>query len=357
MSQRGSAVRVVAQIAEAIAPVARGAKYEDPLDAALRSAGLGKVSGGGSLLGAQRDVTSVDVEIALRDLDGALQFTRVTLLALGAPAGSLLMFLRDGSPRALAVATGEEFDHQAAMDALERRMVLGEIDEDDEEEERQRAEAAARKVLQDFEGLWAGTYEYPPADLSVYSAEWLQWYDRVAEALASQGVEFAGDIASVRTDLPQPRVYGFSRKFLAAGGITRVDAFQVAAAKPKPPVQAIVFKSEFENGRYLSTSNVVKKWNIPDFIDAEILPMELPVAALAERHAVRLAAYRAANPVAPVHLTSLVELLAAEERERTRTRGFRQAQGMPSRAELERLGAPPGFAALVHDELRRLRGI
>lgn len=356
MSQRGSAVIVVAHIAEAIAPVVRGARYEDPLDAALRGAGLGKVNGGGSLLGAQRDVASVDVEMALRDLDGALQFARVTLLSLGAPAGSLLMFLRDGSPRALAVATGEEFDHRSAVDALERRMVFPEID-DEEEEQRRRVEAAARKLLQDFEGLWAGTYEYPPADLSVYSAEWLRWYDHVADALAPQGIEFAGDVASVRTDLPQPRMYGFSRKFLAAGGITRVDAFQVAAAKPRPPVQAIVFKSEFGNGRYLSTSNVVKKWNIPDFIDAEILPTESPAAALAERHAVRLAAYLAANPVVPVHLASLAQLLAAEERERTRTRGFRQAQAVPSRAELERLGAQPGFAALVHDEMRRLRGM
>lgn len=352
MRQRGSAVIAVAQIAEAILPVGRGTKYEDPLDAALKGAGLGSVNGGGSLLGADRQITSVDVELALRDLDGALEFARATLLSLGAPGGSLILFLREGRPRALAVATGEEFDHQPALDALARRMALVRADDD---EERERVEAKAKKLLKDFEGLWAGSYEYPPADLSTFAADWLQWYDRVARALAARGFVAVGDIATVRTDLPAPKHFGFSRKFLATSGIARAEAFQVAAAKPKPPVQVVVIKSEFADGRCLSTNNTVLKWNVPDFIDAEQLPPETPAEAIAERHAVRLAAYRTASPAAVLHLSSLAELLAAEERERMRTRAFRQAQGMPSQAELERLGAAPGFAALVHQEMRRLK--
>lgn len=357
MNQRGSKFIAVAQIAEAILPVARGEKYEDPLDAALKRAGLGSVNGGGSLLGAQRHVESVDVEITLRDLDGALQFARATLLALGAPGGSLILFVRDGRPRALAIATGQEFDHQPALDALERRMALAEVDDEEEEEERQRVEAAAKRLLKAFEGLWAGTHEYPPADLSTYSADWLEWYDEVAQALASHGFESVGDIATVRTDLPERKVYGFSRKFLDGSGITRVDAFRVATAEPRPPVQGMVFKSEFEDGRYLSTSNLARKWNSPDFIDAEALPPESPVEAIADRHAVRLGAYRAANSAAAMRLTSLTELLAAEERERERTRSFRRAQGIPSREELERLGAAPDFAARVYEEIRRLKAM
>ena len=362
MSQRGSKFIVVAQIAEAILPVARGSKYEDPLDAALKSAGLGSVNGGGSLLDAQRQVESVDVEIALRDLDGALQFARTTLLTLGAPGGSLLLFLRDGRPRALAITTGQEFDHQPAVDALERRMAMLPVDdeedeEEDEEDKRQRVEAAASRILKSFEGLWAGKCEYQPADLSTSRADWRQWYDQVARALESRGFVLAGDIATVRTDLPAPKQLGISRKFLGTHGVTRVDAFQLEAAQPKPPVQVVVLKSEFENGRYLSTSNAVLKWNLPDFIDAELLPPQSPVEALAERHAVRLAAYRETNSTPAVRLNSLAELLAAEERERVRTRRFRQDQGIPSQVELERLGAAPEFAALVHAQMCRLKGI
>ena len=357
MSQQGPAFLAVAQIAEAILPVARGAKYEDPLDAALRGAGLGRVNGAGSLLNAQRQVVSVDVEIALRDLDGALQFARTTLLSLGAPAGSLLLFLRDGQPRAVAIATGEEFDHQPAMDALERRLAVLPVDDNEEEEEqRERVTATARKILTDFEGLWAGSYEYPPADLSTYSADWLRWYDQVAEALTLHGFRLAGDIATVRTDLPVPRAFGFSRKFLAADGITRVDAFQLARAKPKPPSQVVVLKSEFGHGRYLSTSNVVLKWNVPDFIDYELLPPEVSADVIARCHAERLATYPMGSSTA-LRLNSLAELLASEERERVRTRLFRQNQRVPTRVELERLGATAEFATLVHAEMRRLKGI
>ena len=361
MSQQAPRFIAVAQIAEAIAPIDRGVKYEDPLDETLRGAGLGRVNGGGSLLGAQCQVVSVDVEIALRDLDGALEFARATLLSLGAPTGSLLLFLRDGRPRALDMETGKEFDHQPAMDALERRMALGQgddADEDvDEEEQRERVAAAAKKLVTDFEGLWAGSYEYPPADLSAYSVDWLQWYDQVAETLASYDIRFVGDIATVRTDLPAPKTHGFSRKFLATDGITRVDAFQIATAKPKPPSRVVVFKSEFGDGRYLSTSNVVLKWTVPDFTDYELLPPEVPADAIARRHAERLAAYPAMRSSAALRLNSLAELLASEERERVRTRLFRQQQRVPTRVELERLGASSEFAALVHAEMRRLKGI
>jgi hypothetical protein len=84
------------------------------------------------------------------------------------------------------------------MEVLERRLAVLHVDED-EEDERERVAATAKKILTDFEGLSAGSYEYPPADLSTYSADWLRWYDRAAEALAAHGFGFAGDIATVRT--------------------------------------------------------------------------------------------------------------------------------------------------------------
>lgn len=354
VSQRGSAFVAIAQIAEALLPVARGTKYEDPLDGALKRAGLGSVTGGGSLLGAQRQVRSMDVELALRDLEGALQFARTTLLSLGAPTGSLLLFVRDGRARALDITTGKEFDHEPALDALARRLASPESEYD---EERERVEAAANRTLKDFESLWGASYQYPPAEVSTYSADWVKWYDQVAHALGQMGFAFVGDVATVRTDLPVPKHLGWSRKFLAPDGITRVDAFQVATTAPKPPVQVVGFKSEFEDGRYLATSNAALKWNVPDFIDDERLPPEYSTEAIAERHTLRLAAYRTTSSPAALRLTSLAQLLAAEERERVRTRRFRQEQRVPTQGELERLGAAPEFAARVHEEMRRIKGI
>src|SRR6185437_9726484 len=102
-------------------------------------------------------------------------------------------------------------------------------------------------------------------------------------------------------------------------------------------VQVVVLTSEFEDGRYLSTSNAALKWNVPDFIDGERLPSGSPAEAIAERHA----AYRRGSSFAAVRMTSLAELLASEERERTRARRFRQEQAVPASDELERLGAAP----------------
>lgn len=131
----------------------------------------------------------------------------------------------------------------------------------------------------------------------------------------------------------------------------------MATVKPNPPRQLVVLKSEFENGRYLATSNVILRWNVPDFIDDERLPPESSAEVIARRHAARLAAYHTVNPSAAVRLTSLAEVLDSEERENTRTKRFRQEQRIPSRAELERLGAAPEFAARVHEQMRRLKGI
>jgi len=354
VSQQKAVFIAIAQISESLLPIARGVRYEDPLDAALKAAGLGRVNGGGSQLSAQWQVASVDIELALWNLDDALQFARITLLSLGAPTGSLLLFLRDGRPRALAIATGEEFDHEPAHDALARRLAVPQLDDD---EERERVTATAKKVLKDFEGLWAGNYEYPPADLAAHSSDWLRWYDQVTEALTSLGFRFAGDIATVRTDLPVAKCLGFSRKFLASDGITRVDAFQMMRAQPKGPIQAVVLKSEFEDGCYLATSNLALKWNTPDFIDDERLPSDSVAQAVVERHTARLAVYRTGGSSAALRLNSLTDLLASEERERARTRRFRQEQRVPLQVELERLGAAPDFAALVHEEMHRLIGV
>jgi hypothetical protein len=67
--------------------------FEDPLDAALDAAGLGEVTGGGSLIVAEK-VAHVDIDIALEALsDAALDLIVETLERCGAPKGS---WLQDG---------------------------------------------------------------------------------------------------------------------------------------------------------------------------------------------------------------------------------------------------------------------
>jgi hypothetical protein len=83
---------VFVKIMEDILPMARGAKYEDPLDQALEAARLGVVTGGGTQMGEGNTIAWVGIDLALADLDGAVQFARQRLRELGAPAGSVLEY-------------------------------------------------------------------------------------------------------------------------------------------------------------------------------------------------------------------------------------------------------------------------
>jgi hypothetical protein len=82
---------VVARLYEHIAPIDRGARYEDPLDAALRSGNLGEVTGGGSQLGALGEIDFADVEIQVADLEDAMKVIIDVLQRSGAPVGSELL--------------------------------------------------------------------------------------------------------------------------------------------------------------------------------------------------------------------------------------------------------------------------
>ena len=67
---------VVATLWEAIQPLARGDRYEDPLDEALQREDLGGTCGGGSQLSDECGIEFVDIEIELHDLARGLAVTR-----------------------------------------------------------------------------------------------------------------------------------------------------------------------------------------------------------------------------------------------------------------------------------------
>lgn len=77
-------------------PAERHAKYEDPLDAALKRRNLGQVTGGGTLQNKDGAIAWVGVDIELVDLARGLEFTKQTLRELGAPKGSVLEFKQGG---------------------------------------------------------------------------------------------------------------------------------------------------------------------------------------------------------------------------------------------------------------------
>lgn len=85
---------VLARLYEHIEPIDRGDRYEDPLQAVLEKAGLGRVTGGGSQLNELGGIAFADVEIELADFEDGLRIVAEVLEAAGAPEGSELI---DGS--------------------------------------------------------------------------------------------------------------------------------------------------------------------------------------------------------------------------------------------------------------------
>ncbi|MGE3164655.1 MAG: hypothetical protein AB7O52_07105 [Planctomycetota bacterium] len=77
-------------------PFDRGSRFEDPLSSALEAAGLGHVTGGGSQLRPNGEIEFAEIELGLANLDDALEIVRTVLEGAGAPAGSELVFVRDG---------------------------------------------------------------------------------------------------------------------------------------------------------------------------------------------------------------------------------------------------------------------
>ena len=86
-----------------IEPLARGERFEDPLDEALKAANLGHVSGGGSQMDApypdgspRVEFCGIDVDVV--ELEAALAMMRQKLVELSAPEGTELHYTTDAGP-------------------------------------------------------------------------------------------------------------------------------------------------------------------------------------------------------------------------------------------------------------------
>ena len=93
----GEAHLIYVYLPESLDPGQRRARYGDPLDAGLRLSGLGWVSGGGSLFGAERadgscDIAHVGVDVDALDATRVRELLRAHLPQLGCPAGTHLQY-------------------------------------------------------------------------------------------------------------------------------------------------------------------------------------------------------------------------------------------------------------------------
>ena len=95
-AQRTATTFVFVKIQDKVLPIERGSKYEAPLNAALRAAKLGEVTGGGTLMNKDKSIAWVGVDVELSDLEKGLPFLLAKLRELGAPRGSTVEYTVQG---------------------------------------------------------------------------------------------------------------------------------------------------------------------------------------------------------------------------------------------------------------------
>jgi hypothetical protein len=155
---------VIARIPEHIEPLDRGARYEDPVQDALAIRSLGKVTGGGSQLTPAAEIGYVDVEMALADLDEALDVAKRVLEDAGAPVGSELLYQEDGSDVARAFGMQEGLAVYLDGTSLPDEVYAN----TDLEALMERLAAAVDSVGGELRGVWSGPsetalYHYGPS--------------------------------------------------------------------------------------------------------------------------------------------------------------------------------------------------
>lgn len=349
---------VVATITESLGPLERGARYADPLNHVLQSAHRGRVTGGGSQLDASHQVTFVDVEVELINLEDALELTRTALVQLGAPAGSVLSFVKDGALTVVSVATGEpSADSAPAADAMRRRLLSadspsGPTLQYDPDAVRQ----AANTLLASYRSLFVDAFPVAPIDPSLYPASTFEWYDETARALAAVGFAALGDRRIVKdATKPEPGATPFARRLVSSDHRIRSDIFQIKRPNRDEWVRVVNLVSELSTGQFLWTTTAAQHWNTPDHVLHQYVTPDVTASELVTTHRTRLRDYQQSRPESvPIELTTLDDVLASENRCQAKTAAFRRLQAVPTVDELIRLGSERTLAGLAHAEMQRL---
>jgi hypothetical protein len=83
---------VAAKINEPVSSNDRATKYEEPLDAALKEAKVGEVTGGGNSMTKGGKIEWAGIDIEINDVQKGIPLIKQKLLDLGAPKGSSLEY-------------------------------------------------------------------------------------------------------------------------------------------------------------------------------------------------------------------------------------------------------------------------
>jgi len=158
-------------------PIDRGDRYEDPLDEALKKAGAGEVTGGGTMQSQSGEIDYCGIDIDVTNLEVGILLICKVLTQLGAPKGSKLEFEQAGERREVpfgdAVGLGIYFNGTDLPNEVYKTCDINHVYDE------------INRLLGDrgeIQGYWQGPNE---TALYLYGRSVAEMKDRIAPLMAS----------------------------------------------------------------------------------------------------------------------------------------------------------------------------
>lgn len=241
---------------------------------------------------------------------------------------------------------------------------------------------AARSVLADMRRNFGTPQFMEPTQASRYPHLDLARYDAYQAAMERRGFRMLGDfeqkaVNSSPTSLLAPT---FVRCCVSENGDRVVSYYQVKPrmgrllrmllkgllnlrwldaprtfAQNLPLRQCVDVETEFDDGRFLQTSNaqVAGLLAQPPFMEAQFLPFGTPLPALLDRHVTELAR-RLHGGAKAVPVRNADDLLAVQKRQHAFKMAWRESVQWVTREELRAMAGNDELADAIHAEVRRI---
>jgi hypothetical protein len=247
------------------------------------------------------------------------------------------------------------------------------------------AAEAARAIVATMKGMYGAPHTVVPVDEAQFKHLQLDRYRSVKSMLEAQGFRYIADLeilqvsqsptsliartmirsmvsqdGHVVADYYQIRPRTWRRLKLLGRGLLNLRLFDAPQnfLKGMGTRHCIGFETEFDDGRFLITSNAesASKVSMPPTIERVFFPYGTPPSVVYSAHAKRLADVLGGSHVPkPVVIESLADLLQMQKRQNAQKIAHRAAMQWVTKSELEGLSnGNQAIADAVFEEVQKL---
>lgn len=178
-------------------------------------------------------------------------------------------------------------------------------------------EQAAHAILEQQRALYGGPHEIQQVSPSDFEDQDMDFYDQSEKTLERHGFRHIADIEDLTCSAQMPALRTFLRVMLHVDGNISAAIYHIPGVDimPEGEVRAIEFSTEFDDGAFMDTSNLLEGDRTPPFdgIDKQRLPHDTPIDQVLQTHRTRLAAALDSGK-RPLRISTYNEMIASQHR-------------------------------------------